>query len=91
MVNPMTVAEVPVLDKPLMILPEKLMPEEVFEQTIPATLPPVPVEDKLLIVLEATVMDVAVLTADPIVIPVIAACPVILVTVFDERLDTPFQ
>ena len=64
--SPVMVAEVPVLDNPLMTLLVKVIPDDVLEQVIPVTFPPAPVEDKLLIVLDATVMEVALLAVEPI-------------------------
>ena len=71
--SPVIVAEAPVLDNPLMTLLVKVIPDDVLEQVIPVTLPPVPVEDKLLIVLDATVMDVALFVVEPIVTAMMAA------------------
>jgi hypothetical protein len=91
MAIPATVDDAPVLDSVLMLLPVITMDVEVFEHVIPVTFPPVPVEDKLLIVLFEIVTSVAVLTVDPIVIPVIFPWLLILVTVFVERLEVPVQ
>ena len=84
-------AEAPVDDKVLIVLLLIFTTGDVFELVIPVTAPPAPVEIKLLIMLEEIVAGLAVLTEEPIVIPVIAPCPVILVIVFVERLDAPFQ
>ena len=84
-------ADAPVDDNVEIALLLILMFEEIFEQVIPVTAPPVPVDVKLVIVLEKTETEVAVLTVDPIVIPVTEPCPVMFVMVFDERLETPFQ
>ena len=64
-------AEEPEDDKVLIALPLILIVVEAFEQDRPVTLPPVPVDDKLLMVLLATLRVVAKLAVEPIVIPVI--------------------
>ena len=74
-----------------MVLELILTKGELLLHEIPITVPPVPVEERLLMVLEEIVAEVAVFTVEPMVIPVIAPCPVILVTVLLERLETPFQ
>ena len=88
---PTTVDDAPVEESVFMGLALIFIPEEVFEQVIPVTFPPVPVEDRLFIILDDTAIDVAALEVAPIVIPVTIPWPVILVIVFPVRLETPFQ
>ena len=88
---PTTVDDAPVEERVLIVLLLMFIKVEVLEHVIPVTLPPVPVDDTPVIVLEEIVTDVAVFTVEPIVIPVIPLCPLILFIVLLERLDTPFQ
>ena len=84
-------ADAPVLARVLIALLLILINVEVFVQVIPVTLPPVPIDNKLLIVFVATAMNVAAFEVAPIVTPVIVLRPVIFVIVLLERLETPFQ
>jgi len=68
---PATVDDAPVLDNVLIVFPLILTVADVFEHAIPVTLPPVPVDDKPVIVFDATFSGVAKLTVLPIVIAVI--------------------
>ncbi len=82
-------AATPVLDKVFIVLLVIFITGEVFELLIPVTLPPV--DERLLMMLLEMLSDVAVLTVDPMVIPVIFPPPVIFVTVLLESTDTPFR
>ena len=81
----------PVLANVLIELLLNTIPEEVFEQVIPVTLPPTPVDVRLVIMLVDIETEVAVLTVAPRVIPVREDCPVILDIVLFEILETPFK
>ena len=74
-----------------MVLLVILITGDVFEQVIPVTAPPVPVDDKLLMVFEATFRGLAVLAEEPMVMPVTVLWPVRFVIVLLERLEAPFQ
>ena len=58
-------ADAPTLLNVLMVLPEILIVVDVFEQVIPVTAPPVPVDVILLIVFPETVTSVAALDEEP--------------------------
>ena len=88
--TPATTA-LPVLANVLITLLLILITVDVFAQEIPTTCPPVPVEVKFVIVLEASVASVAVFTALPIFIAVILPCPDILLIVLLEILEIPFK
>ena len=79
------------LEKLLKVFEVILISVDVFELLIPFTAPPVPDEVKPEKVFPLIVIDVAVLTVEPIVKPVMAPCPAMLVTVLLDRLETPFQ
>ena len=84
-------ANAPVLERVLIVLLLIFIVVDIFEQVIPETAPPVPVELKLFIVFDAIAIEVARFAAEPIVIPVIVLRPVIFVIVLLDKLDTPFQ
>ena len=89
-VAPLTVIPIvfdtPVLERVLIVLPLMLTVGEVFEHEIPVTLPPVPVDVKLLIVFEETLSGVPPLKLLPILIAVIVLWPVIFVIVLLDIL-----
>ena len=89
--SPVTVDEVPVDDSVLMVFPLIVIAGEVFPQVRPVTLPPVPVEDNALMILLAILNVVAVLIVEPMVTPVIAACPVMPLMVLVEKVEAKFQ
>ena len=78
---PFIVLAVPTDDKVLMVLENILIPEEVFEQVMPFTFPPVPLEISEFIVFELIDNDVAAFADALIESPVIAPCPLIFVIV----------
>lgn len=84
--NPTTVAAVveSVLTMLLLILTTVAGEAEIK----PVTVPPVPLEVKLVMVFPLMARDVAAPEL-PMFIPVIIPCPVILVIVFDEAVDAP--
>ena len=81
---PATVEEAPVEESVLIEFPDIVMTGDVLELVIPVTLPPVPVDDKFVMVLLDTVNGLPLLPELPKLIPVIAPCPVILFMVFVE-------
>ena len=74
---PVTVTEAPVDDRLLMVSENIFTAVELLAEAKAVTAPPVPVDDKPVMVLPFTFRAVA-FPAAPIVIPVIAACPVMV-------------
>ena len=66
--------DAPDVESVLITFSRILIAVDVLEQVIPVTFPPVPVDERLLIVLGPIVIRVALLAKDPIVIPVTPAC-----------------
>ncbi len=75
----------------MILLLEILIDGEVLEIAIPVTFPPAPVELSPVIVLLDIANEVAVLTVDPILTPVIAPWFVIELMVLFESEETPFK
>ena len=88
---PATVDEVVVLESEVIVLLLILISVEVLEHEIPMTLPPVPVEVKFVMVLFATVIEVALFVVLPMVMPMTTPWPVIFEIVLLDKLETPFQ
>lgn len=89
--TPITLEDAPVDVIVSMVFPPILMVVEVFEEAMPVTFPPAPVDFKPEILLLSTAIVVAVFTEFPMVIPLIAPCPLIFEIVLEERDELPFH